>query len=74
MEFSSQGMSLVEPNLDGLFLKMSFRTGRNQGEVESPLEGELHLQSDSERARNSRTACEWQSFVGQCSSIIFHTP
>ncbi|KAI0631001.1 manganese peroxidase 2 [Trametes polyzona] len=38
-------------------------TGGNQGEVESPLQGELRLQSDAELARDSRTACEWQSFV-----------
>ncbi|THH31799.1 hypothetical protein EUX98_g2376 [Antrodiella citrinella] len=38
-------------------------TGGNQGEVESPLQGEIRLQSDSELARDSRTACEWQSFV-----------
>lgn len=38
-------------------------TGGNQGEVESPLRGEIRLQSDSELARDSRTACEWQSFV-----------
>ncbi|KAI0081249.1 melanin-decolorizing enzyme [Panus rudis PR-1116 ss-1] len=38
-------------------------TGGNQGEVESPLAGELRLQSDSELARDSRTACEWQSMV-----------
>ncbi|KAH9858678.1 manganese peroxidase-like protein [Lenzites betulinus] len=38
-------------------------TAGNQGEVESPLGGELRLQSDSELARDSRTACEWQSFV-----------
>ncbi|EMD32649.1 fungal class II heme-containing peroxidase [Gelatoporia subvermispora B] len=38
-------------------------TGGNQGEVESPLRGELRLQSDSELARDSRTACEWQAFV-----------
>ncbi len=40
-------------------------TGGNQGEVESPLRGELRLQSDSELARDSRTACEWQSFVSE---------
>ena len=40
-------------------------TGGNQGEVESPLHGELRLQSDSELARDSRTACEWQSFVSE---------
>ncbi|EIN09508.1 manganese peroxidase 1 precursor [Punctularia strigosozonata HHB-11173 SS5] len=38
-------------------------TGGNQGEVESPLRGEIRLQSDSELARDSRTACEWQSMV-----------
>ncbi|KZS88754.1 peroxidase [Sistotremastrum niveocremeum HHB9708] len=45
-------------------------TGGNQGEAESPLPqgsgknvGELRLLSDSELARDSRTACTWQSFV-----------
>nr|WCB70300.1 lignin peroxidase LiP8 [Trametes hirsuta] len=38
-------------------------TGGNQGEVESPLKGELRLQSDHTIARDPRTACEWQSFV-----------
>nr|AGS19355.1 manganese peroxidase [Cerrena unicolor]AGS19356.1 manganese peroxidase [Cerrena unicolor] len=37
--------------------------GGNQGEVESPLKGEIRLQSDHDIARDSRTACEWQSFV-----------
>ncbi|ETW76658.1 manganese peroxidase [Heterobasidion irregulare TC 32-1] len=40
-------------------------TGGNQGEVESPLAGELRLQSDSELARDSRTACLWQANVNQ---------
>ena len=40
-------------------------TAGNQGEVESPLRGELRLQSDSELARDSRTACEWKSFVSE---------
>ncbi|KAJ6498502.1 Mn peroxidase MNP3 [Mycena vitilis] len=40
-------------------------TGGNAGEVESPLEGEIRLNSDASLARDSRTACEWQSFVGQ---------
>ncbi|KAA1474285.1 manganese peroxidase 1 [Dentipellis sp. KUC8613] len=40
-------------------------TGGNQGEVESPLKGELRLQSDSELARDSRTACLWQGFVNE---------
>ena len=38
-------------------------TAGNQGEVMSPLAGEMRLQSDFELARDSRTACEWQSFV-----------
>lgn len=37
--------------------------GSNQGEVESPLRGEIRLQSDFELARDSRTACSWQGFV-----------
>ncbi|KAH9848090.1 heme peroxidase [Lenzites betulinus] len=38
-------------------------SGGNQGEVESAVAGELRLQSDHTIARDSRTACEWQSFV-----------
>ncbi|KAJ3511221.1 hypothetical protein NLJ89_g4222 [Agrocybe chaxingu] len=38
-------------------------TGGNQGEVESPLAGEMRLQSDHTLARDSRTACIWQSFA-----------
>ncbi|KAI0072718.1 manganese peroxidase 1 precursor [Panus rudis PR-1116 ss-1] len=38
-------------------------TAGNQGEVESPLRGEIRLQSDSELARDSRTACLWQANV-----------
>ncbi|VDB85464.1 unnamed protein product [Peniophora sp. CBMAI 1063] len=37
--------------------------GSNQGEVQSPLHGEIRLQSDSELARDSRTACLWQANV-----------
>ncbi|CAA7259209.1 unnamed protein product [Cyclocybe aegerita] len=37
--------------------------GGNQGEVESPLAGEMRLQSDHTLARDSRTACIWQSFA-----------
>ncbi|THG95783.1 hypothetical protein EW026_g5933 [Hermanssonia centrifuga] len=36
--------------------------GGIQGTVESPLKGEFRLQSDHLLARDSRTACEWQSF------------
>lgn len=35
----------------------------------SPLRGEIRLQSDFLLARDSRTACEWQSFVS-----AYHTP
>ena len=52
----------VETQLRGILFP---GTGGNQGEVESPLQGELRLQSDSELARDSRTACEWQSFVSE---------
>ncbi|KAJ7431036.1 heme peroxidase [Mycena galericulata] len=40
-------------------------SGGNQGEVESPLAGVLRLQSDSDFARDSRTACLWQANVNQ---------
>ncbi|KAJ7192621.1 manganese peroxidase 1 precursor [Mycena pura] len=38
-------------------------TGGNQGEVESAIAGELRLQSDSNFARDSATACLWQENV-----------
>ncbi|KAJ7743435.1 manganese peroxidase 1 precursor [Mycena maculata] len=38
-------------------------TTANQGEALSPIVGELRLQSDSELARDSRTACLWQANV-----------
>ena len=37
--------------------------GGVHGEVTSPLRGEMRLQSDHLLARDSRTACEWQSFT-----------
>lgn len=37
--------------------------GGLQGEVESPLKGQIRLQSDHIIARDSRSACEWQSFA-----------
>ncbi|KAI0312758.1 manganese peroxidase 2 [Amylostereum chailletii] len=40
-------------------------TANNQGESESPLAGEIRLQSDNDLARDSRTACFWQSNVNQ---------
>nr|ADK26471.3 manganese peroxidase 1 [Hericium erinaceus]AFN26984.1 manganese peroxidase 1 [Hericium erinaceus] len=44
--------------------------GPNQGEVESPLKGEMRLQSDSELARDSRTACLWQGFVNEQTKMM----
>ncbi|KAJ3480139.1 hypothetical protein NLI96_g8564 [Meripilus lineatus] len=44
-------------------------TGGNQGEVESPLHGEIRLQSDHLLARDSRTNCEWQSFVNNQNKL-----
>ncbi|PPQ96992.1 hypothetical protein CVT26_006420 [Gymnopilus dilepis] len=38
-------------------------TANNQGEVKSAINGTLRLQSDSLLARDSRTACTWQSFA-----------
>ncbi|KAI9461299.1 manganese peroxidase 1 [Lactarius psammicola] len=44
-------------------------TGPNPGEVESPLRGEMRLQSDFAIARDPRTACLWQSNVNQQSHM-----
>ncbi|KXN90156.1 Versatile peroxidase VPL1 [Leucoagaricus sp. SymC.cos] len=52
-----------------LFIEVQLRgtlfpgSGRGEGEVESPLQGEIRLQSDHDLARDSRTACAWQSFA-----------
>ncbi|KAJ7097548.1 manganese peroxidase 3 [Mycena epipterygia] len=51
----------IETQLRGILFP---GTGGNQGEVESPLEGEIRLESDASLARDSRTACAWQSFAG----------
>ncbi|KAH9848069.1 versatile peroxidase VPS1 [Lenzites betulinus] len=37
--------------------------GSHVGEAKSPIPGEFRLQSDDLIARDSRTACEWQSFI-----------
>ncbi|KAF8148787.1 manganese-dependent peroxidase [Mycena galopus ATCC 62051] len=44
-------------------------TGGNQGEVESSIAGELRLQSDSELARDSATACLWQANVNNQAAM-----
>ncbi|KZV88999.1 fungal versatile peroxidase from pleurotus Eryngii [Exidia glandulosa HHB12029] len=52
-----------------VFLEVQLRgtlfpgNGSHEGEVESPMPGEFRLQSDHEFARDSRTACTWQSFA-----------
>ncbi|KAK7688353.1 hypothetical protein QCA50_008725 [Cerrena zonata] len=45
-------------------------SGPAVGEALSPLPGELRLQSDFVIARDPRTACEWQSFVTDQSSMV----
>ncbi|KAJ6598187.1 putative versatile peroxidase [Mycena vulgaris] len=42
-------------------------TGGNAGEVQSPLEGEIRLNSDAQA--NSRTACAWQSFAADQAKL-----
>ncbi|KAJ7916810.1 putative versatile peroxidase [Mycena leptocephala] len=43
-------------------------TAGNAGEVESPLRGEMRINSDASLARDSRTACAWQALaVGQAN-------
>ncbi|KAI0092714.1 manganese peroxidase 1 [Irpex rosettiformis] len=44
--------------------------GSNVGELESPLAGEIRLQSDALLARDPRTACEWQSFVSNQALMV----
>ncbi|OBZ66256.1 Versatile peroxidase VPL2 [Grifola frondosa] len=44
--------------------------GSNVGEELSPLGGEFRLQSDAEIARDPRTACEWQSFITDHTSMV----
>ena len=34
--------------------------GPNEGEVQSPMRGEIRLQSDHDLARDDRTSCFWQ--------------
>ncbi|KAJ7108198.1 Mn peroxidase MNP3 [Mycena epipterygia] len=52
-----------------LFIEVQLRgtlfpgVGGNPGQVESPLEGLIRLNTDASLARDSRTACAWQSFA-----------
>ncbi|KAI0706504.1 peroxidase [Earliella scabrosa] len=54
------GQFFIETQLKGTLFPGD---GPNDGESMSPLRGEIRLQSDRDLARDSRTACEWQSFV-----------
>lgn len=53
------GQFFIDTQLRGILFPGK---GGLQGEVESPLKGEIRLQSDHVIARDSRSACEWQSF------------
>ncbi|KAJ7155167.1 putative versatile peroxidase [Mycena filopes] len=59
-----------------LFIEMQLRgvlfpgaAKSSPGEVESPLEGVIRLNTDASLARDSRTACTWQSFVNNQSKM-----
>ncbi|KAG5220117.1 MnP-short, short manganese peroxidase [Salix suchowensis] len=41
--------------------------GTHTGQALSPIPGEIRIQSDFLLARDSRTACRWQSFIGMLS-------
>ncbi|KAI0053857.1 class II peroxidase [Auriscalpium vulgare] len=56
----------IETQLNGTLFP---GTGGNQGEVLSPLHGEIRLESDFALARDSRTACLWQANVAEQSHI-----
>ncbi|KAJ7112485.1 manganese peroxidase 1 [Mycena epipterygia] len=45
-------------------------THDNKGEVLAPFVEEFRLQSDFALARDSRTSCRWQSFIGQQSLMM----
>ncbi|KAF7796474.1 hypothetical protein EIP86_007651 [Pleurotus ostreatoroseus] len=53
------GQFFIETQLRGTLFPGK---GGIQGTTQSPLKGEFRLQSDHDLARDSRTACEWQSF------------
>ncbi|PPR02527.1 hypothetical protein CVT24_001953 [Panaeolus cyanescens] len=45
-------------------------TGPNPGEVESPLAGEMRLQSDFVLSQDPRTACFWQAMVDNQERMV----
>ena len=62
--WDADGLDSLQTLLKGVaFPGTGNDTGPHDGEVLSPLPGEVRLQSDFELARDPRTACEWQSFV-----------
>jgi hypothetical protein len=58
--FTFDSQFFLETLLRGTLLPGS---GSNPGEALSPLHGELRLQSDSNFARDLRTACLWQANI-----------
>jgi len=56
----------VETQLRGVLFPGA---GAHEGQVQSPLRGEIRLQSDHNMARDSRTACIWQSFVNKQTNM-----
>ncbi|KAF7349708.1 Peroxidase [Mycena sanguinolenta] len=58
-----------------LFVEMQLRGvlfpghGSNPGQVESPLEGIIRLNTDATLARDDRTSCTWQSFVNNQAKL-----
>ncbi|KAH9927954.1 fungal versatile peroxidase from pleurotus Eryngii [Epithele typhae] len=48
----------------------SYPNGPHTGEAQSPLPGEFRLLSDQVIARDSRTACEWQSYVDNQARMV----
>lgn len=65
--FTFDTQFFVETQMRGTLFPGS---GGNQGEVESPLHGEIRLQSDSELARDERTACLWQANVNNQAHMM----
>jgi len=59
----------IEVQLRGTLLPAG-SGGSAAGEVTSPLAGEIRLQSDHNLARDSRTACTWQSFAASQDLMV----
>ncbi|KAJ6516915.1 heme peroxidase [Mycena vitilis] len=59
----------IEVQLRGTAFPGPPGSGGNVGEVESPLAGEMRINSDASLARDSRTACAWQSLAVDQASM-----